>query len=92
MRVLLAACFTSIALASAATAGCYADYKAKRNDPLRLHYGVARVSACNLQSARSELSRRLIAQGWTLLQVVSVFGDEKLDGKKTSAGQYFLRY
>jgi hypothetical protein len=32
-----------LAVSSAAQAACYADYKAKRDDPLRLHYGVAEI-------------------------------------------------
>ena len=44
----------------AAAAGCYADYKAKQDNPLRLHYGVAQINgACNAGSAQAELSARL---------------------------------
>lgn len=81
-----------LAFAAQAQAQCYADYKAKQDDPLRLHYGVAQISACNRATAESELSSRLGGQGWTLLQVVSVFGPEGLDQRKDSAGQYYLRY
>jgi len=35
---------TLMALAGNAQAACYADYKAKRDDPLRLHYGVAEIT------------------------------------------------
>ncbi len=85
--------------AQPAAAACYADYKAKKNDPLRLHYGVAEVSqdACaNTAAARKEvqqdLSRRLSSDGWNLLNVLSIFGDEGLAKRRESAGQYFLRY
>ncbi len=74
-------------------ADCYADYKAKRNDPLKLHYGVARISgACNVNTARAELAPRLAADGWVLLNVLSTFDDSGLNGRKSSAGNFFLRY
>lgn len=81
-----------VASAGMASASCFADYKAKQSDPLRLHYGVAQVSACNRATAESELRGRLASKGWTLLQVMSVFGSEGLDQRKQNAGQYFLRY
>ena len=80
------------ALSAPAAAQCYADYKAKQDNPLRLHYGVAQISACNRGTAQSELAARLNSRGWTLLQVVSVFGPEGLDQRKQSAGQYYLRF
>ncbi len=74
-------------------AGCYADYKAKQDNPLRLHYGVAQINgACDAASAASELAPRLAAQGWTLLNVVSTFGDDGLAQRKDSAGQNYLRF
>lgn len=80
--------------ASPAGAACYADYKAKKDDPLRLHYGVAEVSdaSCDRASASSELAPRLADAGWTLLNVMSTFGPEGLDERKASAGDNFLRY
>ena len=79
-----------------AHAECYADYKAKQDDPLRLHYGVAQVSdgACagGPGAAEGELSPRLASGGWTLLNVLSVFGPEGLGERKSSAGEYFLRF
>ena len=90
-RFLLSLCLLGL-LGSPAWAQCFADYKAKQDNPLRLHYGVAQVSACNLGTAKSELSSRLSSKGWTLLQVVSVFGPEGLDQRKQSAGTYYLRY
>ena len=82
-----------MALTGAAHANCYADYKAKQNDPLRLHYGVAQISGdCSARNARGQLTNRLARDGWTLLQVMSVFGPEGLDQRKDSAGQFYLRY
>ena len=84
----------AITAATSASAECYADYKAKKDDPLRLHYGVAQVSdgSCDRASASSELAPRLADAGWTLLNVMSTFGPEGLDERKASAGDNFLRY
>ncbi len=78
--------------ATAAAAECYADYKAKQDNPLRLHYGVMQVSACKTDQARQEVAQRLKSSGWTLLNVISVFGPEGLDQRKANAGKYFLRF
>lgn len=90
----LAACVL-VAATSAAQAECYADYKAKQNGPLRLHYGVLAVSdaACgDAASAGAEAAARLAQGGWTLLQILSTFGPEGLAERKDRAGEYFLRY
>lgn len=83
-----------LALASPAAAECYADYKAKRDEPLKLIYGVAQVSDgnCSPGAAEGELAPRLANDGWTLLTVLSTFGPEGLEERKASAGDHFLRY
>ncbi len=82
-----------ISVGSAASAAdCYADYKAKQDNPLRLHYGVMQVSSCNKGQAKKEVAQRLSGSGWTLLDVQSVFGPEGLDQRKANAGQFYLRY
>lgn len=73
-------------------ADCYADYKAKQDNPLRLHYGVAAISQCSKKAAKAELSARLAAQGWTLLNIVSVFDQSGLAERKESAGPNYLRF
>jgi len=79
--------------ATVAHAGCFADYKAKQDDPLQLQYGVAELfGACTVDGAYAELAPRLAADGWQLLEVQGVFDDSGLDGRRASAGQYFLRY
>ncbi|MEM1235992.1 MAG: hypothetical protein AAGI10_03405 [Pseudomonadota bacterium] len=79
--------------AGGAQAACYADYKAKQDDPLKLHYGVAEVAgACTPANAKVELTPRVASDGWTLLNIVSVFDDGGLAERKDSAGDYFLRY
>ena len=76
-----------------AQAACYADYKAKQDNPLRLHYGVAEINGdCTPQRATTQLTDRLDAAGWTLLNVLGVFDDAGLEERKDSAGEYFLRF
>lgn len=83
----------TLAWPATAQAACYADYKAKQDAPLRLHYGVAEISApCNVSSATRQLQPRLQAAGWTLLNVVSVFDETGLAEREQSAGPHFLRY
>lgn len=87
--------FLAIFFAQAAHADCYVDYKAKQDDPLRLHYGVMTVEASPCTSSpniNADVSRRLEAAGWILLQVESVFDEAALDSKKADAGEYFLRF
>jgi hypothetical protein len=82
-------------MALPASAACYADYKAKRDNPLKLHYGVAQIpaSACASPNAAAKaIAPRLAAAGWTLLNIVSVFSDDGLNGRKANAGPYFLRF
>lgn len=91
----LAALAVALASAAPAHAACYADYKAKQDNPLRLHYGVAEIpdAACSSKkAAASALAPRLARDGWTLLNILSIFDAEGLDQKRDSAGQYFLRY
>ena len=80
--------------ASPASAACYADYKAKQDNPLRLHYGVVELpdNACSVAAARGRIAARLRADGWQLLNVISVFDESGLAGRQSSAGPFFLRY
>ncbi len=89
----LAALIGSVATIS--QAACYADYKAKRDNPLKLHYGVMELpdAACaSTQAAAAQISARLGSQGWILLNVISVFDASGLGQRRDSAGEYYLRY
>ncbi len=93
MRIPLYAALMAVLSGPAFAADCYADYKAKQDNPLRLHYGVAEISGqCNKSTARAQLEKRLGARGWKLLNVVSVFGPDGLAQRKDSAGSNFLRF
>jgi len=94
-RFLLLAIAALVALAGPVHAGCYADYKAKQENPLRLHYGVMKIdiNPCTMSdSVKSTVSQRLASAGWKLLQVRSVFDDGGLDKRKQDAGEFFLRF
>ncbi|MCT8158501.1 hypothetical protein [Pseudoruegeria sp. SHC-113] len=81
-------------LAAPASAACYADYKAKQDNPLRLHYGVAKLpdDACSKTQAADVLAKKLSKDGWSLLNVISVFDDSGLAAKRENAGDFYLRY
>ncbi|MEM7490922.1 MAG: hypothetical protein AAF390_17540 [Pseudomonadota bacterium] len=80
-------------LAWPAAAECYADYKAKQDNPLQLHYGVIQIpdDACDPAAAAGIIAQRL-GDGWELLEVDSVFGPEGLDQRRERAAEFFLRY
>ena len=89
----LALALALVASGPAQAAECYADYKAKQDNPLRLHYGVLQLNgACARGPAQAEVAARLKQAGWTLLSIRSVFGPEGLTERKGDAGSYFLRF
>ncbi len=94
-RSFLSALAVLVALALPAHAACYVDYKASRENPLRLHYGVMQIDSnpCAMSNRVGQVvAKRLSASGWKLLQVQSVFDDNGLARRKKDAGQYFLRF
>lgn len=92
-KLTLAALALSV-LAGPLHAACYADYRARMDNPFRLHYGVIELpmSSCSVGAATSIVSGRLSSNGWVLLQVVSVFDDAGLAARRADAGEYFLRF
>ena len=78
-----------------AHAACYADYKAKQDNPLKLHYGVMKLSDGDCGSVgnpKAKVSQRLNQNGWTLLNVMGTFDDSQLERRRGNAGQFFLKY
>lgn len=74
-------------------AACYADYKAKQDNPLRLAYGVSQIKgACTAAQAQSELAPALANDGWTLLTILGTFDETGLQSRKDAAGEFYLRY
>lgn len=94
-RLSLCAAAIALLLAAPAHATCYADYKAKQDNPLRLHYGVVELQdpACTRPGmAEQQIGERIAVEGWILLNLLTLFGPEGLAERKESAGPYFLRY
>lgn len=86
---------TIIGLASTANAACFAEYKAKRDNPLRLHYGIAQISSGGCPAAataQSQLQSRLANGGWVLLQLQSLSTATPTAQMKGDAGEFYLRY
>ena len=89
------ATLTAFAIAGSAEASCFADYKAKRDNPLRLHYGIIELpdAVCGDPAlARAEIDARLANSKWRLLNILSVFQADELENRKDSAGEFFLRF
>ncbi len=84
----------AVMAATPANAACYADYKAKLDNPLRLHYGVIELpdDACTPKDAKGQIAQRIGVDGWQLLNILSIFAADGLEQRKDSAGQYFLHY
>lgn len=76
MKRLLITPVAAIALllgAEAAHAACTVEYKAKRDNPLKLFHDVAQVNGdCNIAAVTQKLEKRLAKKGQTLLKVLSV--------------------
>ena len=77
MRHVIRLLILGLALTAAAlpaSAACLVEYKAKRDNPLRLDFGIRALPdrACASGAAWSILSAELAAEGWTLLSIVSV--------------------
>lgn len=94
IRTLLLAAPLVALSAGPALANCYADYRAKMDNPLRLHYGVIDLpaDACSVGAAAPVIATRIAQGGWELLQVVSVFDDSGLADRRADAGDFFLRF
>lgn len=91
----LPAAALALALAAApAGATCYAEYKAKQDNPLKLHYGVMELGpACPPRGdAKAQVAARLQRGGWVLLNVISLFEGTPSKAQQQNAGSNFLRY
>mgnify|MGYP006924385093 CR=1 FL=1 len=66
--------FTLAFTATSASAACVVEYKAKRDNPLRLTHGSLTVSGnnCTASAVSGTVRSQLSSQGWTLLSILSV--------------------
>lgn len=91
---LLFALVVGVALPSTALADCYVEYKAKKDNPLRLHYGIVALDgSCPASgTAVQQAAHRVAAGGWTLLNVVGLSETTPSGNKRANAGDYYLRF
>ena len=84
----------AIFMVTAANSACYASYKAKRDDPLKLHYGVMQLpdQQCTMEAAAKAAGLRLLPHGWILLNLLRVSLKTPTPTEKENAGENFLRY
>ena len=83
-----------LALAGQASAQCYADYKAKQDNPLRLQYGLIELpaTACGSRQAATRHAAPILERsGWTLLQIESIFGAAEFQRRSANASAIHLR-
>lgn len=83
------------ALAEPAHADCYVEYKAKKDSPLRLHYGIMRLKngSCPSKSAGASAAKERLARGgWTFLNVVGMSESKPSAKKRSNAGANYLKY
>ncbi|MGL4415688.1 hypothetical protein [Roseinatronobacter monicus] len=93
-NTIITAVFLVLALAGQASAQCYADYKAKQDNPLRLQYGIIELpqAACaSPQAARTYAEPVIARSGWTLLQIESIFDETEFQRRSANAGAIHLR-
>ena len=83
-----------IFLTQSAQAACYADYKAKQENPLKLHYGIMKFDSveCTAGIMQKKVALRLLPHGWTLLNLLTVSRKLPTTQRKENAGENFLRY
>lgn len=80
----------SLAFPSAAAADCYVHYKAKRQTPYGLHYGIVQLSGCPSSPAGTVMSR-IASGGWELLGIVKVTTSPPTSSERRSAGSHYYR-
>lgn len=76
-RLLILAVALAVACsASAVSAACVVEYKAKRTSPTEYRHATMSVpdELCSLADARPYVEEKLSASGWTLLSIVKVGG------------------
>ena len=78
--------------AAAARADCLVDYKAKRDRPLQLHYGVIQLDEGECEDPAQAVAERIAVDGWTLLTVMDRLSEAEAEERQGDAGAYYLRY
>lgn len=94
LKTTLLALGAVLVLALPAQAACYAEYRAARQNPVQLAYGLAEIrgGACNAQSAAQYLQARLAQSGWTLQNVLSTVQSNSAPANAGYTGGHYLSY
>ncbi|WP_420862035.1 hypothetical protein [Algirhabdus cladophorae] len=94
MKHILLSATLAIVLSVPAHAACFVEYKAKQDDPLRLHYGILELqgSCPSPAAAKTRTQNRLSKNGWSLLNILSVSPRAPTTQKQENAGDNYLRY
>jgi hypothetical protein len=89
LLILLLTCFFSTVYADE----CFVLYKAKKDNPLKLHLGLMQVkNACLGRNLESIVSNRLNSSGWLLLKIVNITENIETEKMKSDLGDYFFKY
>ncbi|WP_235191433.1 hypothetical protein [Palleronia rufa] len=78
--------------AAAADAACLVEYKAKRDAPLRLHYGIIELADAECANPGPAVAGRIAADGWELLTVMGKLTPQQAEQRRSDAGPFYLRY
>lgn len=81
----------ALALPGAAAADCYVHYKAKRDAPYGLHYGIVQVYGSCPSNPAGVVQSRISSGGWTVLNVVKVTTAPPSSREVSSAGSHYYR-
>ncbi len=84
----LSALLVGLTLATQVSAQCYADFKAKQDDPWQGQYGIIELpaSACGSIAAAKRYAAPVIARsGWELLQIRSIFDASEFQSRSANA-------
>jgi hypothetical protein len=92
IKITVVFCFT-IMFSEAHATQCFVLYKAKKNNPLKLHLGLMQINeTCTMKDIGTKINNRLNSNGWTLLQIVKANENVKIEKMKRDLGEYFLKY
>ena len=83
------ACLSSVAHAE----DCFVLYKAKKDNPLKLHLGLIQINGqCASHDIEGITIQRLNSSGWKLLKIVKFTGKIEVEKMEKDLGDYFLKY
>ena len=92
IRISIVLCFATFFSAAYANE-CFVLYKAKKDNPLKLHLGLIQINGqCSAHDVEGITSKRLSSTGWKLLQIVKASSKIDTEKMESDLGDYFLKY